>query len=96
MKNLKRGDRRRQMKHFAIGDWVVWSLAVAARQVVEVNKRGIAVDVSREKHVERVARTCQQCCGLGGHGEHSSIGMKHEFWQSCNACDGSGERQVVA
>lgn len=50
-------------------------------------------DKERKEHAERVARTCQQCCGLGGHGIHSSIGTEHEFWHVCSACNGTGQRK---
>lgn len=52
-------------------------------------------ELEKKELAERIARTCQQCCGMGGHGEHSSIGTKREFWQSCNACNGTGEKRIV-
>jgi DnaJ-class molecular chaperone len=41
-------------------------------------------------------KTCQICCGHGGHGEaerHKNR-EKGAFWQTCNTCGGSGTVRV--
>lgn len=56
MKNLKRAARLREMKRFKPGDWVTWGIEVCVHQVVEVNERGVVVDVTGEKDAHWFAR----------------------------------------
>lgn len=46
MKNLKRAERKREMKRFKVGDVVTWGNGALSHRVVEVNQRGVVIDVS--------------------------------------------------